>query len=128
MKYNQFKNEFHSGCLSIYNGDCMDLLRQTPDKYYSLSIVDSPYGLGSKLVQGGTWSKKWQKKVLNGILFQMICILKNYLECVRIGLFGVEITIWSICQIAGILFHGTSHIWMGCTQCQMLNWHLRHLI
>lgn len=62
MKYNQFKNEFHSGCISIYNGDCMDLLRQTPNKYYDLCIVDPPYGLGSKLVQGGTWSKKWQKK------------------------------------------------------------------
>jgi len=45
MKYNQFKNEFHSGCISIYNGDCMDLLRQTPNKYYDLCIVDPPYGI-----------------------------------------------------------------------------------
>ena len=47
MKYNQFKNEFHSGCISIYNGDCMDLLRQTPNKYYDLCIVDPPYGIGA---------------------------------------------------------------------------------
>ena len=26
--------------ISIYNCDCMELLKQTPDNYYSLSIVD----------------------------------------------------------------------------------------
>lgn len=26
--------------------DCMELLRQTPDKFYSLAIVDPPYGIG----------------------------------------------------------------------------------
>lgn len=26
--------------------DCMELLKQTPDKYYELSIVDPPYGIG----------------------------------------------------------------------------------
>ena len=31
--------------LSLYHCDNMDLLRQTPDNYYSLSIVDPPYGL-----------------------------------------------------------------------------------
>ena len=48
--------------ISVYNCDCMELLKQTPDNYYSLALVDPPYGLGDKLTQGGTWSKKWQKK------------------------------------------------------------------
>ena len=52
MKYNQFKNEFHSGCISIYNGDCMDLLRQTPNKYYDLCIVDPPYGININVNMG----------------------------------------------------------------------------
>jgi site-specific DNA-methyltransferase (adenine-specific) len=30
----------------VYNMDCMELLRQTPDKYYSLCVVDPPYGIG----------------------------------------------------------------------------------
>lgn len=30
----------------VYQADCMDLLRQTPDNYYSLCVVDPPYGLG----------------------------------------------------------------------------------
>ena len=61
MEYTGFKKECHSGKIHIYNGDCMDLLRQTPDKYYSLSIVDPPYGLGDKLTQGGTWASKYKK-------------------------------------------------------------------
>jgi len=37
----------------VYNMDCMELLRQTPDKYYSLCVVDPPYGLGKRLSDGG---------------------------------------------------------------------------
>ena len=40
----------------------MELMKRYPDKYFDLAIVDPPYGLGSKLTQGGTWSKKWQTK------------------------------------------------------------------
>ena len=37
--------------ISIYNCDCMELLRQTPDNYYSLCIVDPPYGIGADKAQ-----------------------------------------------------------------------------
>ena len=46
MKYSGFEKEEHFDRLSFYNGDCMDLLKQTPDNYYSLALVDPPYGLG----------------------------------------------------------------------------------
>ena len=32
--------------LHLYQCDNMELLRQTPDKYYDLAIVDPPYGIG----------------------------------------------------------------------------------
>ena len=55
-----------SGCsinesISIYNCDCMDLLKQTPDNYYSLAIVDPPYGC----IKENTEFKRRGMKVLN---------------------------------------------------------------
>ena len=32
--------------LNITNEDCMDLMARYPDKYFALSIVDPPYGIG----------------------------------------------------------------------------------
>ena len=34
------------GKATIYNIDCMELLKATPDKFYDLAIVDPPYGIG----------------------------------------------------------------------------------
>lgn len=41
----------------FYNMDCMQGMKQCPDKYFDLAIVDPPYGIGyDKLVEatGGT--------------------------------------------------------------------------
>ena len=48
--------------ITITNEDNMLLMARYPDNYFDLAIVDPPYGLGTKLTQGGTWSKKWQTK------------------------------------------------------------------
>ena len=46
----------------VFNGDCMDFMRQFPDGYFDLGVVDPPYGIGDdKLTKGGTWSVKYQK-------------------------------------------------------------------
>jgi site-specific DNA-methyltransferase (adenine-specific) len=34
------------GKAKLYNMDCMELLKATPDKFYDLAIVDPPYGIG----------------------------------------------------------------------------------
>ena len=34
------------GNIKLINCDCMELLKQTPDNYYSLALVDPPYGIG----------------------------------------------------------------------------------
>ncbi len=48
--------------IRLFNTDNMNFMRSVPDKFYELAIVDPPYGLGSKLTSGGTWSVKWQDK------------------------------------------------------------------
>jgi len=52
MVYSGFKQEWHNGNISLYNADCMDMLKQVPDKYYSLCIVDPPYGIGVNVSMG----------------------------------------------------------------------------
>jgi site-specific DNA-methyltransferase (adenine-specific) len=32
--------------INLHNTDCMDFMRNIPDKYYDLAIVDPPYGIG----------------------------------------------------------------------------------
>ena len=31
--------------------DCMDAMREFPDKFFDLAVVDPPYGGGSQIVQ-----------------------------------------------------------------------------
>ena len=41
-------------CLSdVYNEDCIEVMKRYPDNYFDLAVVDPPYGLGNKLVDGG---------------------------------------------------------------------------
>lgn len=66
-----------------YNMDCMEIMRQYPDKYFDLAVVDPPYGArmghlsaahGSdsdstvtrKIARtGGTWAAKYAKKIVS---------------------------------------------------------------
>ena len=37
----------------VYNMDCMEYMKTLPDKAFQLAIVDPPYGIGNRLVDGG---------------------------------------------------------------------------
>lgn len=39
--------------IQIYNMDCMEAIKEMPDKAFDLAIVDPPYGLGKRLSSGG---------------------------------------------------------------------------
>lgn len=51
--YSGFNSVSEHGGIRLYHWDCMELLRQTPDKAYDLAIVDPPYGLGDRTMKGG---------------------------------------------------------------------------
>lgn len=38
----------------VYNEDCMVIMKQFPDKYFDLAIVDPPYGINAPNMQMGT--------------------------------------------------------------------------
>ena len=44
--------------LSLFNADCMEIMKQYPDKYFDLAIVDPPYGLERFKANDGGNSKK----------------------------------------------------------------------
>jgi site-specific DNA-methyltransferase (adenine-specific) len=39
--------------ITITNEDNMELMKRYPDNYFDLAIVDPPYGIGNRLVDGG---------------------------------------------------------------------------
>ncbi len=58
MKYTKHKAEHHTENLSLYQMDCMELLKQTPDDYYDLAIVDPPFGIKASSMQMGKGKNK----------------------------------------------------------------------
>ena len=48
--------------ITITNEDCMELLKQTPDNYYSLALVDPPYGINADKAQNNGGEKFGYKK------------------------------------------------------------------
>jgi site-specific DNA-methyltransferase (adenine-specific) len=42
----------------VFNIDCMDGLKQYPDKYFELAIVDPPYGIGANKMTLGNGKRK----------------------------------------------------------------------
>ncbi len=45
MEIKGYKDFYKQDKLSIYNMDNMELMKQIPDKYFDLAIVDPPYGI-----------------------------------------------------------------------------------
>jgi site-specific DNA-methyltransferase (adenine-specific) len=54
MEYENLKGGAITDKISIYNCDCMELLKQTPDNYYSLALVDPPYGINMGMGHKGS--------------------------------------------------------------------------
>ena len=56
MNYKNIDKCYSNDFMDLYHCDCMDLLKQTPDNYYDLSLVDPPYGInfdGNTTANGG---------------------------------------------------------------------------
>ena len=63
------------GDIKLYNCDCMELMKTTPDKYYDLAIVDPPYGINAGTMTMGSGkhkfskTKKWDESIPNSDYF-----------------------------------------------------------
>ena len=61
MTYTGAKAESHYDNSHVYLMDCMDALRQTPDMYFDLAIVDPPYGINAGKMTMGSGKRKFTK-------------------------------------------------------------------
>jgi site-specific DNA-methyltransferase (adenine-specific) len=52
--------------LNLYHTDCMDFMRDVPDGYYELAIVDPPYGIGDKFKGGNSGKMQFNEVVDKG--------------------------------------------------------------
>jgi site-specific DNA-methyltransferase (adenine-specific) len=57
LPYSGYSQASEHGRIRLYQWDCMELLKQTPDNYYGLCIVDPPYGLAQRTTGGGHISR-----------------------------------------------------------------------
>lgn len=46
----------------VFNIDCMEGMKQYPDKYFDLAIVDPPYGINASLGGCGSRKKKYDRR------------------------------------------------------------------
>jgi len=74
----------------VFLGDCMDYMRQFPDKFFELACVDPPYGIGFSDYERGssgikvkerytkTGKKDWDKGIPTAEYFeQLFRVSKN---------------------------------------------------
>ena len=47
---------------TFYNSDNMEIMKQCPDKYFDLAIVDPPYGIGLVKTENGNWGQRKENK------------------------------------------------------------------
>ena len=55
------KPYYEENGITIFCRDCMEAMKEMPDKAFELAIVDPDFGLGDKITCGGTWAAKLKK-------------------------------------------------------------------
>lgn len=76
------------GDIRLYNGDCMEWMKDIPDKWYNLVIVDPPYQLPKDSSNGrgklknrvfnrGNIAERWDKKPTKEYFDELFRISKN---------------------------------------------------
>ncbi len=64
--------------INIMIGDCMDLMKSKPDKYYDLAIVDPPYGIKELAYRFSFQTKKAKAKEYDRSVFEQDIPNKKY--------------------------------------------------
>jgi site-specific DNA-methyltransferase (adenine-specific) len=71
--------------IRIYNEDCLDALKKMPDNIFDLAIVDPPYGLGNKLVDGGAGRNGKFDKNRDSVKWDILPNSEYFTELMRVS-------------------------------------------
>lgn len=71
--------------IELYNEDNMALMARYPDNHFDLAIVDPPYGLGNKLVDGGAGRKGKFDKNRDSVKWDILPTEKYFNELFRVS-------------------------------------------
>lgn len=73
-------------CLSdVYNEDCIEVMKRYPDNYFDLAVVDPPYGLGNKLVDGGAGRNGKFDKNRDSVKWDVLPTDEYFIELMRVS-------------------------------------------
>ena len=73
------------GSLTITCEDNMELMKRYPDKYFDLAIVDPPYGLMDKLVNGGAGRNGKFDKNKDSVKWDILPTKEYFIELMRVS-------------------------------------------
>ena len=71
--------------ITITNEDNMDLMKRYPDNYFDLAVVDPPYGLGNKLVDGGAGRNGKFDKNRDSVKWDVLPTDEYFIELMRVS-------------------------------------------
>jgi site-specific DNA-methyltransferase (adenine-specific) len=105
--------------IELLNMDCMDYLRDCPDKSFDLAIVDPPYGIGinssGRLGHYGGKGKDWDKAVPDTAYFDEVSRVSNNQIIWGGNYFSLPPTrcflIWDKQQPEGVSFASCEFAW-----------------
>ena len=106
MKY---ENKFISGNTTLYQMDCMELMENTPDNYYSLAIVDPPYAVGASDGKFGQTAQNARKSTMKHYANHDKTPSRNYFkELFRVSKNQI---IWGSNYYPQHLYHSGAIVW-----------------
>ena len=71
--------------IQITNEDNMELMKRYPDNYFDLAIVDPPYGLMDKLVNGGAGRNGKFDKNKDSVKWDILPTKEYFIELMRVS-------------------------------------------
>ena len=105
--------------INLHNMDCMEFMRDKPDNYYKLAIVDPPYGISinksGRLGHYGGKNKSWDNEVPTDEYFKELYRISeiqiiwgaNYFKMMPTRCF----IIWDKQQPQGVSFADSEYAW-----------------